>query len=112
MTIMRPLHRAQARLARQLVGDLQALLGTPWHLARHRQRDWASATFVGARHLFVWRGDHGTAPAEADRLADRIACHEFSLPGAFVAEARIADRYRDADGVTHLHVELLVIDDA
>ena len=62
-------------------------------------RPWSSATFEGERHRLELRL-HGPADAvgEAlDRLLVRLPEAEFSLPGQFVAEAKLVSVAVDPD---------------
>ncbi len=112
MTVMRPLATRPARHDLRLAAQIATMLGSGWQCLSMRRDDWASATFIGARHHLIFTGAPDADRSGADRLARDIAEIEFSLRNAFVAEAAMTDRRDDATGWCRLHVELLVIDDA
>ncbi len=114
MTLMRPLPRRTARTAaarreRALGEQIAAMIAPDATATLVRARPWASATFAGVR--LSYRLSAPVPKADADRFAAAIGAHEFVTVGAFVAEARIADR-RDGPNGAALFAELLVIDDA
>lgn len=111
MTVMRPSGARPARHDVRLAGQIAALLGPGWQCLAMRREDWASATFIGARHHLVFAGSPDADRCGADRLARDIAEIEFTLRRAFVADAAMTDRREDADRWCRLHIELLVIDD-
>lgn len=82
-----------ARLIRQLL----ILAGPMVELVQATEREWASATFSGARHAISLRIplDHSAAatPAFIAALPD----HEFDLPGQIVADCVVAQQKRELD---------------
>lgn len=86
------------RLSRLLAAELPD--GTL--LAASTLRPWASANFVGARHLFPCRGPLD-APAA---LQERLAATEWRLPGHIVADLIVEPR---ADG--DFAIEILTVED-
>ena len=64
-------------------------------------RPWASANFVGARHLFPCAGDQS-----AKALQDRLVTTEWRLPGHIVADVAI----EPGDG-TAFTIEILTVED-
>jgi hypothetical protein len=57
-----------------------------------RSVDWASATFVGARHEFDLRivGEHAAVALAVDRLVAGLAECDIPIPGQIVAEIGIS----------------------
>lgn len=97
-------HNTSTALLRQLL----ALCGDGAELVGAQEREWASATFAGARHAIDLR----LPVAAMDRLA-ALSDHEFTLAGEIVADCSVAigQRERDPDGGDRLpvRVELLTI---
>ena len=76
--------------------------------------DWASATFVGARHeievvLNPAPRMAGEAPV-TDAIAARLANAEAALPGHLLADMILAD-HEEADGQLRLAIEALTLVD-
>ncbi len=109
---MRPIGFRSARHDVRLATQIAARLGAGWQCLAMRREGWASATFTGARHHFVFVGSPDADRRGADRLARDIAEIDFALRHAFVADAVLSDRHQDPAGWCRLRVELLVIDDA
>lgn len=109
---MNPDHILQSTAAK-LIRTVMEICGESSELVGAHEREWASATFSGARHsldLLIPAGDAGAAlPDAIAQLPD----HEFDLTGEIVADCAvtIGARCRGADGRTRLalHVELLTI---
>ncbi len=99
--------------AAKLIRTVMEICGDDSELVGAHEREWASATFSGARHsldLLIPANDEGGAlPDAIARLPD----HEFDLMGEIVADCAvtIGQRHRSADGGTRLavRVELLTI---
>lgn len=89
-----PHRRLERLLALQL--DRDAVMGTS------TLRPWASASFVGARHIFPCSG--GNLAIEA--LQARLAAAEWRLPGHIVAD--VAVESGDDGGYS---VEILTVED-
>lgn len=94
---------------------LKAVLGEA-HMIAQRERPWASATFVGARHYWTWAitgPDHANR-AQAFELA--LPELEFSVRGHLVADAVVTDRRSemrdDGQAATIVTVEILCVEDA
>ena len=68
-------------------------------------RDWASATFVGERHMFAVTLPHTAADALVRALPD----HDFAIPGHLVADIVVAGR-QQAGGDARLRIEALTIE--
>lgn len=111
MTLMRPCSRAGSRAADALVAQLLALLGPGWRATGAHRRDWASATFIGARHRFEFQASASTGAADAARLRNAIGDHDFTLDRAFVNDAAIVATRTASDSACAVTVEVLVIED-
>jgi hypothetical protein len=70
-------------------------------------RPWASASFVGARHLFPCTLAAGDGAAVCAALQDRLSATEWALPGHIVADVAVE---WDADPQT-LRIEILTVED-
>ena len=74
-----------------LVEQIQNLLGPGHQVVLKRERPWASITFSGTRHTIVIDASVGPDHGVAVSIGDRLARHEFDLPGQFVADLLIED---------------------
>ncbi|WP_448663649.1 hypothetical protein ACG3SL_02945 [Sphingomonas sp. CJ20] len=93
-------------LARALVAAADAA-GCPVMLVEGDWTRWASATFVGARHVLVLRGPCGTA---LDRWIAGLPDAELALRGHLVADLTIAGVTRTPEGAT-IRVEALTVEE-
>lgn len=84
---------------RRLTRLLAVELGGGAALGRSTFRPWASANFVGARHLFDCTGD-------ATALRERLAATEWRLPGHIVADVAV----EPGDGPV-FSIEILTVED-
>lgn len=87
-------------------------LGPGVTLVGERERSWASAAFVGARHTLELAVAPGLALADRARLDERLAGladAELDLPDAFVADAERLATQKVA-GSDRIVIELLVIE--
>ncbi|MGV7122212.1 MULTISPECIES: hypothetical protein [unclassified Sphingopyxis] len=87
-------HRRLARL-------LAIELGSGVTIGASTLRPWASANFIGARHLFPCTGDR---PTKA--LQDRLTTAEWRLPGHIVADVAV-----DPGEGTAFTIEILTVED-
>jgi len=96
----------------RVIAQLLDLAGTDSSVIATSSRPWASATFVGARHVVVLRLKGPDNAARAATLADRLPDAEFSITGHIVADA-CADELRPAaDGSeTVMRLSILTIED-
>lgn len=95
---------ARARAAcphRRLSRLLAAELGAAFALGPSTLRPWASASFVGARHLYACEAPSGARAC----VQDRLAAVEWRLPGHIVADIAV-----EAHGDT-LVIEILTVED-
>lgn len=70
-------------------------------------RPWASASFVGARHLFPCTLDASDAGLSGAALQDRLGRIEWALPGHIVADIAV----ECADDTDVLRIEILTVED-
>ena len=94
-----PHRRLRTLLARELPHDTTIGAST--------FRPWASANFVGARHLFPCRLAVGDAATMRAALHDRLSAIEWRLPGHIVAD--IAVECGADPGM--LGIEILTVED-
>lgn len=98
-----------------LIGQLLTLAGPGADLVEASEREWASATFAGARHIITLTvpvtGADGPTPAWVATIGD----HGFTLPRAFVADAIASVEPPSQDDGGHwtrrCTIELLTVDD-
>jgi hypothetical protein len=90
----------------RLIAALIARAGGAGEVLQACSRPWASATFIGARHLIRLKVPH----AAVDALREGLEEHEFAIPGHLVADVVVASRH-DAGGFVTLEVEALTIED-
>ena len=70
-------------------------------------RPWASASFVGARHIFPCTLAAGDDAAVCRALQDRLNAAEWALPGHIVAD--VAVEASDRPGM--MRIEMLTVED-
>lgn len=70
-------------------------------------RPWASASFVGARHIFPCTFAAGEVAAVGRALQDQLSATEWALPGHIVADVAVE---QGADPRT-LRIEILTVED-
>ncbi len=97
-----------------LLAQLSELLGPASQLLHAQEREWASATFEGARHRFEFDvAAGGDAGADILRVADQLPEHQFRLRGEIVADctATLGGLVQSADATLRrlLIIELLTI---
>ncbi|MGF7153170.1 hypothetical protein [Novosphingobium gossypii] len=97
----------------RLLSEVLRLAGPEVEFVHHGERDWASATFSGARHSIALAFDGAQAVAAAEALIAALPDHEFTVPRHLVADAVIASvEHRQSPPHMAVEVELLVIVDA
>ena len=84
-----PARRTGPQAWQPLLRSLLTLAEGQAELLAHRERDWASATFSGTRHTVDLAFQGSAAVAAAERFIAALPDHEFSLPGALVADASV-----------------------
>lgn len=108
--------RDKARPAPQLLGQLRQLLGPEAALLHAQEREWASITFAGARHRFVFELPE-PALTGGPMLTTLAALpeHEFRLGSAIVADCTATLGMPmpgdGAPGTRLLVIEVLTVDD-
>ena len=104
---------SQHSTAQRLIHILLRQLGPGAELIEAQEREWASATFNGARHILHFRLPLLAAAAAPPVALAGLADHEFTLPGQIVADCLVSSQRRQCDkaGLWSLHctVELLTI---
>ncbi len=95
----------QSGIAGRIVRQLRALAGEGTELVRTEQRDWASATFSGARHLI----DLVVPAAALARVLAALPDHDFGLGGEIVADCTASATGASQPGGVPVRVELLTI---
>jgi hypothetical protein len=75
----------------RLLGQVLKLAGGHGELLRHDERPWASVTFSGTRHTIALAFEGADAVAAAEIVIDRLADHEFDVPGHIVADAQVRE---------------------
>lgn len=70
-------------------------------------RPWASANFVGARHLFPCHVAAGSLPISRQALLDHLSAVEWRLAGHIVADIAV----EPATGPRELRIEILTVED-
>lgn len=88
---------------RRLTRLLEAELGEGWILGASTIRPWASANFVGARHIFP------CVPGDADpsALRARLAATEWRILGHIVADIAVEPARDDRN----VRIEILTVED-
>ena len=81
-----------------------------FRLEEIRSRNWASATFVGARHALTFRLEGEGAEAAAEGLAQGLDFAVTPLRGHILADLALVSQERLADGV-RVALEALTVED-
>ncbi len=89
------------RLVEQLIGLMPHAF-----FASSRHKRWASATFTGARHNFVFK----TANDQALMIIKSLASQEFTIPNHLVADICVIAQQRGPDGC-ELEIEALTVEE-
>ncbi len=82
---------ARVDAGRALRIALQDILGEGAELLSTRERPWASATFVGARHYWTWALTAKNRQARSISVEATLSAHEFSVRGYIVADAVVTE---------------------
>lgn len=83
-------------------------------LEKAHSRDWASATFSGARHAITFRLEGEDAEARADAFLGGLEEREFNLRGHILADIRLVaqTRTRGSEGpLVRIALEALTVED-
>lgn len=99
----------RATIIRQILGHI----GPTCELVHAAEREWASATFAGARHIISLRLLLTPADAPAPAALAALPDHEFRLCGEIVADCTVSHGARESAGAGSAwlpcQVELLTI---
>ncbi len=79
-------------------------------LEKIRSRNWASATFVGARHEMVFTLSGANGAAAADTFVRTLEVAEFPLRGHLLADIVLVGEER-APGLVRISLEALTVED-
>jgi hypothetical protein len=71
--------------------------------------DWRSLTFTGERHALQLRVPGPDSCGIVDLMCNGIEEAELSIPGAIVADIKIAGVDQAADGSTNISIEALTV---
>lgn len=88
---------------RRLTRLLEAELGEGWILGASTIRPWASANFVGARHIFPCAANG----VDRSALRARLAATEWRIPGHIVADIVVEPVSDDRN----VRIEILTVED-
>ncbi|GHC95077.1 hypothetical protein [Novosphingobium pokkalii] len=107
-----PRRRVASGLAPRVVRSVLALAGRSAQLIDHRERPWASVTFSGARHSVVLRYTGWEACDDGEALIAALPDHEFTVPGALVADVTVVrtDEAVLPERTLEVELELLLLD--
>ncbi len=94
-----PHRRLRVLLTRELPAGLSAGAST--------FRPWASASFVGARHIFPCTLEAGDGAAVCRVLQDRLSATEWALSGHIVADVAV----EQGGDPQSLRIEILTVED-
>lgn len=96
----------------RLLSEVLGLAGPAAEFLSHSERDWASATFSGARHTIALAFEGADAVARGEAFITALPDHEFTVPRHLVADVAVASTEQRQDP-PHMviHVEALVLVD-
>lgn len=110
-----PLERSRANVERELRAVLASLFGERATLTAYRERPWASATFIGARHYLTWEIRGEEHAAHADTIDALIGEYEFTIRGHIVADALVTHKHSETDAngasFTRITAEILTVEE-
>ncbi|MET0238724.1 MAG: hypothetical protein ABW184_02400 [Sphingobium sp.] len=93
----------------RLVSALLDRAGPGWETRECALTAWASATFLGARHVVTLRLEGEDAEDRAQRVVGCLPEAEFAIPGHIVADVAI-DTVRMTDGGATVALSILTIE--
>lgn len=92
-------------VASKIINQILGLCGDGAELVSAQQRNWASATFSGARHIV----EILAPPTAAMQASALLPEHDFGLHGEIVADCSALVDQVASGGTAALRVELLTI---
>lgn len=108
----RPARKATRAPWLRLLSEVLRLAGPMAEFQRHAEREWASATFSGARHIIALAFAGADAVREGEAFIAALPDHEFTIPRHLVADAAVASvEHRQEPPHLAVEVELLVLKD-
>lgn len=108
-----PSRRSRRDTSARLRETLLALADGKATILSHRERNWASVTFAGARHRLELEFTGADAVQAGELFIAFLPEHEFAIPGQLVADAAVTavDHRLDAP-LMRVGCELLLLEEA
>ncbi|MEP2987609.1 MAG: hypothetical protein ABJN65_16200 [Parasphingorhabdus sp.] len=108
--LVRHIQRARRKrdTGTMLLEQVQDYIGSECCITLTKEKSWASITFSGMRYMFEIVGINPDGKNISAQQFEKLANHEFDLPGQFVADILI--REKDSKNAA-LKVEILAIVD-
>ncbi len=91
-----------------LLEQLHDFIGSEYYITLTKEKPWASITFSGMRYMFEIVRINPDGKNLSERPLNKLANHEFELPGQFVADVLIR---KTGSKNSALQVEILAIAD-
>lgn len=91
-----------------LIEQIAEIIGPDYAVTLERERLWASITFSGTRHSIAVSRSVADETGLLLSFAEKLAGHEFDLPGYFVADVLLDDLGAQGDAMA---LEILTIID-
>ncbi len=104
-------------LHHRLCLTLRHYMGSAWTIPQSHVRDWASATFCGARH-FITLNATSSSDAEMVAIEKKLAAlidQDFDMAGHLVADIGVESHIRESevrnmvDGLTHHQIVIHIL---
>jgi hypothetical protein len=106
---MKALNDATTAFLRAIGGNFDKFVLT---VEESRSRNWASATFSGARHELAFRIEGEGAAAAADSFIAGMSAAEFDLRGHILADiGLVCEERNDAGTLVRISLEGLTVED-
>jgi hypothetical protein len=106
---LRTAHRPRVTAGQRLAQALFDRAGPLARLVRHGETQWASATFTGARHVFVLRFAGMGAVDDAEALVTAIADDAITVRGALIAELTVTGFTQTLLPEPHAEIEIAAL---
>ena len=105
--------RARRDTSARLRETLLALAGGKATILSHREENWASVTFAGARHRLALEFAGDDAVQAGELFIAFLPEHEFAIPRQLVADAAVtAVDHQAAPALMRVDCELLLLEEA